>query len=391
MGSHKTIAVVFAVAGAIASPSWSQQARIVATSASDSTKVTALRNVVSRTDAPQSKSENAAVSAAVATADAWIQQWDRHHDERTLANAQAALARWWKQARPPAGVLRLRAHIRQSQHHFRDAVADYMQLMQRTPRDEQARFELATLLTTMGRFADAARQCEMLRSYEMQVSASLCDAQVQAMGAKPEATIQSLKDTLGSDSFKSRATASTRAWSATLLAQLYERIDDAPMIKRTYEIAIALAPQDDYARISYSDYLLSQNEPHAVLRLWPEDYTKIADGGLLRVAVAQKLTAIATADAAAALLRTRLREAAAPHAPRDWREAALIALKLDDSPQQALRYALANWNEQREPVDVLLLSHAASRAKNIPAQAQLQQWLIETKFSHPGLTAQSVR
>ena len=73
------------------------------------------------------------LTLAVHVARRYIEQARADADPRYLGYAQGALATWWKMERPPSQVLILRATINQSNHNFKDALADLSLVLQQEP------------------------------------------------------------------------------------------------------------------------------------------------------------------------------------------------------------------------------------------------------------------
>src|SRR5262245_6860084 len=80
-------------------------------------------------------------------------------DPRFLGHAEAALAAWWEQERPPRPVLLLRATVRQARHEFDAALADLDRLVEEAPDDEQALLTRAVVLGVLGRYGAAVESC----------------------------------------------------------------------------------------------------------------------------------------------------------------------------------------------------------------------------------------
>ena len=97
-------------------------------------------------------------------------------DPRFLGQAQAALSPWWAQPDAPPAVVLLRATIRQSQHDFDGALADLDRLLKANPRAAQARLTRATVLTVVGRFAEAKSDARNSPRWPRRSSSPACMA-----------------------------------------------------------------------------------------------------------------------------------------------------------------------------------------------------------------------
>src|SRR2546430_8441255 len=97
-------------------------------------------------------------------------------DPRFLGQAQAALAPWWTMSDPPAPALLLRATLKQSQHDFVGAIADLDRLIAIVPANAQARLTRATVLTVIGQYDKARRDCASLTPLSSPLTTAACDA-----------------------------------------------------------------------------------------------------------------------------------------------------------------------------------------------------------------------
>jgi tetratricopeptide (TPR) repeat protein len=324
------------------------------------------------------------IASAVRTAQTWIETARRDNDPRAYGYAQQALGPWWSQPNPPLDVLRLRAKIMQVDHHFDAARDDLLRIIALNPRDAQARLDLATLFTTTAHYRDARTQCDALKGISRGLIPAMCVAQIDGIEGDARGAIVRLNAAL---SAAPDAPATVRAWAMTSLAELYERVGDTTAAKAAYARALILDPSDPYTKIAFADFLLSQKSAPQVLALFREPIEKLPDAALLRVAIAARTLGTPDAIALAGTIRTRLAATGQRGPSPHLREEALLALKLDQSPQQAAELALKNWQTQKEPTDALLLLEAGRAAQHKEALATATQWLRSTRFEHPSIGA----
>lgn len=305
---------------------------------------------------------------ALQLAHAAIARARRDGDPRELGQAQAALAPWWRSAAAPASVRLLRASIRQSQHQFGPALQELQDLLDEaaTPLPIQAQAELsrAALMQLRGRWPEAEAGCTRLTGSRyaalgpmVALHGRICLAELASLrGATAEAE-RELARLAG-------ATGAPHAWIALLRAELAERRGSADA-ETLYRQALALAPEV-YTRAAYADWLLAQRRWRDAAALLQDQ--QASDALRLRLAIAWQRGGDARAAAARGELAQRF--AAAQERGADGvgheRELARFALDLQGDAPAALRHALANWVQQREPADALLLvraAHAAGRPK----------------------------
>lgn len=317
----------------------------------------------------QLQREPAQLPLALSLAQQAITRARQQGDPRELGQAQAVLAPWWKLPDPPAPVRLMRAIVRQSQHHFDEALQDLDQLVtapagraSQVPLAVQAQAELtrASVLQVQGRWRDAQAGCERLASERFAAlgdgthrAAQVCLAELQSLQGQLEAGAGQLK------ALVQKAPASERTWLALVQAELAER-QGSPQAEALYQQATRQAPEV-YALAAYADWLLGQRRPAEVVQLLQG--REQADALLLRWAIALQQAQDPRASEAIHTLRTRFAETAQRGDTTHARERARFALDLQADPATALREAQTNWATQKEPADAVLLVRAALAAR----------------------------
>jgi len=291
-------------------------------------------------------------------------------DPRELGQAQALLAPWWGQALPPPAVRLLRATVRQAQHDFGPALADFDTLLATpsTPLPLQAQAELsrAAVLQVLGRWPEARTGCERLAGplyatlgAAVQLHGQICLAELdslQGRALQAEAALARLTKHSAAQS------SVTLAWTTLLRAELAERrgrAEAGPL----YRQALAANPEV-YPRVAYADWLLAQKrwqDAAAVVQAFGND--NLPDALLLRLAIAWQRLGDPRAAAAVADLQARFDAAHARGDNSHGRERARFALDLRGDAKTALAEAQANWAVQKEPADALLLKRAQEAAR----------------------------
>ena len=134
---------------------------------------------------------------------------------------------------------------------------------------------------------------------------------------------------------------------------------------------------------AYADFLLDEGRGGEV----PAVYEKapVADGHLLRLALAAKANGDEKAKALIAELEARF---TASHRRGDrlhLREEARLQLELLGDPEAALTLAQENWERQREPWDLRLLLAAARAAERPEAAQEALAWRDATGITSPAI------
>jgi hypothetical protein len=180
-------------------------------------------------------------------------------------------------------------------------------------------------------------------------------------------------------------TLAERAWAWTTLAEIRARIavSDADFAQADAAFRTSLTIQADsvYTRAAYADFLLERNRA-ADARHVVGDASQ-ADALLLRAAIAARRLGDADANALAANLDERFREARERGDDTHLREQARFALDVKADARSALDLATRNFAIQREPADVELLVDAAVAANDRPSAGPAVDWLKATDIDAP--------
>lgn len=296
-------------------------------------------------------------------------------DPRYLGQAEAALAPWLNESRPPVAVLVLRANIRQSLHQFGPARTDLEQVVAREPGNAQAWLTLATVAQVTGDIATARASCSKLTTLIAPPVHAACVAAIDGNSGSAKAAAASLARAL---QLSPRINRDVRAWIVTLQAELAERAGQNLTAEKFYRQALALDKRDAYTVAGYADYLLEQNRAADVLGLIPTETD--ADILLLRRVLAAQSLKRADASEMADKLAARYDVARTRGDQLHLREEARFLLHVRRQPAEALKLAIKNWQVQKEPADLRILLESAVAAKQ-RAQAQVAlAWLDDTKL-----------
>jgi tetratricopeptide (TPR) repeat protein len=297
-------------------------------------------------------------------------------DPRFLGQAQAALAPWWKADDAPAVAVLLRATLKQSQHDFAGALADLDALLAANPAMAQARLTRATVLTVLGRYADARRDCGELAGKVAAIIVIGCEATPASLSGAAAPAYDALTRTLlyaGGDR-------GVREWALTLAAEIAERRGDFSAAEQHFRAALVLDPRDAYLKAAYADFLLDRGRPAEVLPLLRDDTRN--DTLLLRLALAEQKLADQRDGYAAHRtdLAARFDAARRRGDSMHRREEARFRLAMEHDAQGALRLARDNWAVQREPADLRILIEAAHAADDADALRIGDDWIASHRL-----------
>jgi tetratricopeptide (TPR) repeat protein len=289
-------------------------------------------------------------------------------DLRYLGYAQAALAPWMKHSPVPTQVLVLDATILQSRHAFGPALRELDLALAQRPQDPQGWLTRATVLRVLGRFDEAQASCRRLAAAADPAITTLC--------------VQSLRSLTGhlKDSYATVAALpepalppEARAWRFSELGEMAERLGDDVAAERWLRQGLRVAPDDLYMRSALADVLLRQQRAAETVQLL--NGLDSMEPMLLRLAIAHRMLRDPLAGSSATLLGGEFDLEQQRGDAVHRREQARYFLDVDPQPQAALAAALANWQVQREPDDVLVLLRAAQAAGQPAAAAPVREFL----------------
>jgi hypothetical protein len=336
--------------------------------------------------------------AAAALARRYVQEMATSGDPRYIGYAQAALQPWWAQAAPPAPVRVLRAVLRQLDHQFDAALQDLKAVLVQEPPNAEAWSWRVAIEMVQADYAAAGSSCEGLAQAlgaaapaatpAASLQATACRTQVAAATGQAGAGAAALRTALAAAAGAAPpASPALRLWALTRLAETEERLGQTAAAEASYRQALALCPTPDacdvYLQAAFADFLLAQGRAPEVLLLL-KDRSR-ADVLLLRLALAAKATGEPQAPAYARSLAARFAAAQQRGDVTHRKEHARFLLQVQGDAAAALPLAQANWAEQREPADALLLLQAALATRQPQAAQPVLQWLAQSRLESAAL------
>jgi tetratricopeptide (TPR) repeat protein len=326
---------------------------------------------------------------ATSVARRYIELGRREADPRYFGYAQAALAPWWRDPKPPGEVRLLRASLMQTEHRFAEALADLDAVTAAEPGNAQAWLTRATVETVRADYAAATRSCARLSSQADELVTAACIANVGAMTGRLHASEALLATTWKRGAGVNPA---VDAWVLGSLAEMAARRGDTASARARYRQALALAPGDSYLLAAYADFLLEQRRNDAVLALLAPHLR--VDGLLLRYALAL------SGAHDSARLALQLAELGARFEAGErrgdgvhLREQARFELALRADAARAVLLAQRNWASQKELPDARVLMEAALAMRAPAAARPVLDWMQTSGVEDPTLArlAQQLR
>lgn len=303
---------------------------------------------------------------------AFLLQARSQGDPRYLGYAQALFERW-PESRMTDRLKILRATLNQSLHRFGPAREELTDILNESTSNRQqvtqARLTLANLELVQGHYESAHSHCQQLANDFPGLIAASCLAQVEARTGHAETAYQSLH---AQTRQSSASDATSRIWALGTLADIAAQLG-RPEAEQHWRQVLALAPDDLYTRTQLADWLLERDENKAVIKL-TDAYEQVDSLAVIR-AIAMKRHKHTDAGRLSAMLEERFTEARWRGTLLHQRDLARYALDIEGDAETALTHALANWQDQREPLDTRLLLRAAQSAGNDPVAADVRAWL----------------
>lgn len=311
--------------------------------------------------------------AAVALARRYFALALAESDPRYVGYAQAALKPWWSLARPPAGVLVVRAALRQYVHDFAGALTDIDSALAIDPADIEAWSLRAGINLVQGDYAASRRDCARMAPYVTELTDLGCTTFVDGLSGRARDAHDRLAAALAR---AKRVDPDQRLWLLTRLAEMAWRLNEPRRAEDYFRRALALDLADGFLLAAYADFLLDYGRPRDVVRLL-RDRTR-ADPLLLRLVLAEQALGAKEFGAHKAALAARYAAARLRGDTTHEQEESRFALHVLGRPAEALELALANWRLQREPRDARAVLEAALALRRPQAAQPVLDWMAQT-------------
>lgn len=303
-------------------------------------------------------------------------------DNRLAARAEALLSQFPAGQTASPEAIKARAFVAQHRHDFAAALGLLDALVEREPRDGDARLSRAQILLVQGHVDRARRDCTALAFGIDADSSRLCIAAL-SLRTGDYATAATMVDGL-----LGQPTSSAGFNRYLLLArgEIASRAGD-PDAGQWFVRALALAPDDVRTLAAYARHLRSRGEHRRIVHLLAN--APATDGLRLQLALAVHALGL---PQAAVLTASQGRRYALAHevgTQPEMRDEAEFLLTLRGNAVAALALAQRNFENQRDYEDVDILRRAALAAHRPDALAELERW--ERRQLAPGPTSGTPR
>ena len=315
------------------------------------------------------------VEASAGLARLYIELGRTESDPRYYGYAEALLQPWWKKANPPPEILLLRATLRQHQHDYAAALQDLKQLVREQPSSSQAWLTLAVVQWVQGDYQAAKQSCSALTTQASTWYGSLCFSQVLSLTGQAERAYQLQASLLPA---AENQAPEIQQWVQINLAEIAWRMGKNEVAEEHFLKALELQHRDNYLLRVYSDFLLSEQRPEAVLSLLKDKSSD--DALLLRLALAsQQAQQSEQTQIYREQLKARYAAARLRNSSLHQRDEAWYLLSFESDKQAALALAKSNWAVQKEAEDTVLLLRVALANQDWATAREVQAWLQQTK------------
>jgi Tfp pilus assembly protein PilF len=325
------------------------------------------------------------LDAALASARHYVELGQTFADPRAYGYAQAALGEWWTrdEGATPA-LLVMRARILQFNHRFAPALGQLKVSLASDQFQPDAWLLFASIEQVQGNIPAAQAACMKLLPMADPLVGATCVATTGALSGRSESAEQLLAGALTKPSAGGKAVA---VWAWTTLAEIRARRGDTSGAQAAFHSALALEPDDVYARSALADQLLDDGK-NADARAVLGDPLQ-ADALLLRASIAAQRNGDADVDDLRRNLEERFAEARERGDETHLREQARFALDVKHDAPHALELAVRNFGVQREPADARVLLESALAANQPDAAKPVLDWMHSTGIESVQLSALS--
>lgn len=310
---------------------------------------------------------------AITVARKFVQKGKKQNDNRFLGYAESVLARWLTMENIPTDVLLLNAEIKEYRHEFTAALADLETVNDASPHDPTARLMRSNIYQIQGYFEAAQTQCRALGPRAIAMS-TICGLSLTSLTGDLEESYQALSKFVAAQ----RMPPEIETWALGKLADMSIRSGRLMDALTYFEQMPRNYSQTSALRSQLLDLLLMLEKPSSVLTLVAAD--EKSDGLIIRRLRAMKMLGMDWRGTQAERLERYFdsleRQPVNPHA----REVAYYHLYLTEDFDRAFAAALKNWDQQKEPIDTLLVLAAAHNAGKISEVDAVNKWIVKNRY-----------
>lgn len=318
------------------------------------------------------------VPRAVKLSEAYLDYGRDTGDARYLGRAEAVIAPWLARSPAPIPALLVHATILQSRHYFAEARAQLHGILERDNDNAQAWLTLATVAQVQGDMRAARLACAHLLNSSDPLMPGACLSSLNAVTGNADNAYRVLTALWP----QARAEpVAVQSWIQGILADTAKYLGDEVAADRHFQLALQLAPEDNFLLADYGDFLLDQKHPQEALDLLKNEFQ--SDTSFLRQVYAEVALGVPQAAADTQQMATRFAALEIRGTRTYRREQAGFELYLQHDPQRALQLAQQNWTVQRAPEDMRVFLEAALAAGKPEAAQPVLDELALTHLQYP--------
>lgn len=303
-------------------------------------------------------------------------------DLRWYGSAKAALQPWWTATALPADGYFLRGLVKQGFHDFAGGLADVSQaiaLDEARPEFWSWRFALHLLVSNM----DAARQdCATIGRLFGTDELAVCQAILQYRSGQAGQAAARLKQLVALPDY---AGPLAQDWLRLHWGEALRTAGQYDDAIQAWQAHLTQRPGAHPIRLALAELLNAQGRPAAAKSV--ANVPNPSDALLVQSLLASRTLK----DGDTARLAAQV---AARFGSQDLRKESLIErpqmvylIHYGHDVQAGLAMALANWRDQQEPADAVLLLQAALLTNQPKAGAGVIEWMRKTGYTEPALVA----
>lgn len=293
-------------------------------------------------------------------------------DPRAIDIALTALKPW--EAKQTNELNIIRAGLLQYQHNFAGAIEQLEHPSSGKTPDPRALLLRANIHIVQGNYLDAERDCNALLSATDTAVSATCIAITHSLNGELNKSYAAL------NSFASRFSDSKpaiREWMAISLAEMAIRLgkDPNPYWNEALKYNLNNVP----TLLDKSRWLIDNQQSSAASEILAQLPVSLSRD----VLIARTLDSANIESLGSRFELAELADGENAHA----REYAEFLLHVANRPEAAAEKALLNWRQQREPIDLILLSAAAKATGNQAARQAASEFRQLTKIEDARLAA----
>ncbi|MES2624417.1 MAG: hypothetical protein V4628_04005 [Pseudomonadota bacterium] len=310
-------------------------------------------------------------------------------NEDAFGQAEALLSPWVNEEKAtqiPIDVYVMLAVIRQHNHEFSKALELLNFVLTAEPANYAALMQRVQINLVLGDYAAVRLDCQSLIPIVSSAIAANCVAQVASVTGQARPVYIQLKN-LGS--YQAYFSPAEYLELMLTLATVTHRLGLIDETESYYELVLAQDEDNMYAVLQYTDFLLEQRRFGEVLTLLEQLPAQVMT---LELQV-KHLEALGESGqpAAYAAQHRELEDVFAVAKTRAEnfpnKEYARFLLQTPQHASEAVKAALANWQYQKEPGDLLLLVRAAVAADSVSEITLAKDWIATTGLEDQRISA----